>query len=225
MNTKAFFSRTTVLAAVAVTVVAALPNLAQAATSPYFRQHQVTLGAGSGGTFEKDIFNTKSSGFAEEARTDPAIRLGYNFNLNERWAVGLVMHGYRHEFSEVVTTGNGPQTAEFTLNTYNRGLIVQHYFSRGRLQPYAYATVGLASGSAKLEMEGEEDSELEYDGFSFGGGGGALLVLAKYFGISVDGVMSLGGAEWEEQPFLNSSGKSFSPSYWAFTFNLVALIP
>lgn len=193
--------------------------------SPYFRTHQIVVGGGDGGTFEKDIFNTRASGTSDAAQTDPAMRIGYNFNLNDRWAIGVLMHGYAHEFSEYVTTSDGEVKVDFKLNTYNRGITVQHYFSRGRVQPYVYGIAGLATGTITAKADGQDESDLDYDGFSFGGGGGALLVVAKYFGISVDGVVSLGSAEWEEQPFTNSSGKDFTPSYWALTFNLVALIP
>lgn len=193
--------------------------------SPYFRHHHFVAGTGTGATFEKDIFNAGQDGMGYAARPDPAMRLAYHYNMNEKWSVGLIMHGYSYEFSEEMTTTEGTAQVDFALETSNRGLIVQRYFSRGPVQPYAYGMLALASGDVTATTEGGNQADLDYEGYSFGAGAGILAIFYKYLGVSVDGYVSLGEAEWDETPFSNSRDDTFSPSYWAVTANLVFLIP
>lgn len=193
--------------------------------SPHFREHMLAIGVGEGRTFEKDIFNTRGAGVSDPAKTNPALRVAYHYNLNESWSLGLIVHGYTHEFKNIITVNSEFREANFRLNTYNQGFVTQYYFSRGKFQPYIQATASIASGAVTVSVDSLEDGELEFEGFSAGGGAGALLVLSKYVGISVDGLLSFGSAEWEQKPFSNSADKSFSPSYWAVTVNLVALVP
>jgi hypothetical protein len=134
--------------------------------------------------------------------------------------VGVHLHGYSQTFHEYVSGSGGPVRVKFGLETYNQALRVQHFFARGRLQPYAYAQAGLANGQSTLEGDA-----VKYAGASFGGGAGALLALTRYFGISVDGILSQGTAKWKDEPFPSSSGRGFDPSYWAVTVGVAGLIP
>lgn len=191
---------------------------------PMFRRHQLVGGVGHGPTFEKDIFNAGHVGHGYAAKTDPATRIAYHYNLDAHWSVGVVMHGYTHEFPGKSSSSGDLTSADFELETSNRGVIVQHYFARGKWQPYAYGMLTHARGSVKASVTGNSD-KLGYEGLSFGGGAGVLGILSRYIGISVDAGLSLGKAEWDETPFSVSDGDSFSPSYGAVTINLVLLVP
>lgn len=194
------------------------------APAPSFHRHQFTGGVGQGATFEKDVFNSGHVGHGYPAKTDPALRLAYHYNLDSRWSLGLIMHGYVHEFNGSSNASGDLSAVDFDLKTYNRGVIVQRYFSRGQWQPYVYGMLTLASGSVKAKLAGESD-KLAYEGYSFGGGAGVLAVISKYIGLSLDAGLSLGKAEWDEPPFVISDGDSFSPSYGAVTANVLLLIP
>jgi len=188
--------------------------------APWFRRHHFLLGIGTGATFEKDILNVGGSADATAARPEPAYDFAYACNLNANWAVGLHLRGYSYGFHDYVSAPGGPARVRFTLDAYNQALRVQRFFSRNRLQPYAYAEAGLANG----QVAGAGD-KVKYKGASGGGGAGALLVLTRHLGIYADGVLSLGAAKWADKPFANSAGRDFNPSYWALTMGVAGMIP
>jgi hypothetical protein len=193
--------------------------------SPHFRRHQFVLGGGNGMTFERDVFNTRSNGIANAAKVDPALRLAYHYNFNDNWSAGVIIHGYQDEFENTVTGSGNTTVAKFKLNTSNQGIVVQRYLNRGNIQPYVYAAGTFANGTVTASTESNPDAELEYEGFTIGLGAGVLVVVAKYLGLSLDGIFSGGTAEWDQRPFTNSENKEFTPSYNAITLNLVLLIP
>lgn len=208
--------RIALVALLACTIVAS----AEETDLPWFRHHHIQLGIGTGAAFEKDVFNVGGSAKTTAARPEPAYDFAYAYNLNANWAVGLHLRGYSYGFHDYVSAEGGPARVKFTLDTYNQALRVQRFFTRDRLQPYAYVEAGLANG----QVEGEGD-KLKYSGASVGGGAGALLVLTRLLGVYADGVLSLGGARWEDKPFENSASRNFDPSYWAVTIGAALTIP
>jgi hypothetical protein len=193
---------------------------AEADDAPRLRRHQLMLGIGTGAAFEKDIFNVGESADPAAARPEPAYDFAYAYNLNANWAVGVHLRGYTHGFHDYVSAEGGPARVKFTLDTYNQALRIQRFFSRDRLQPYAYVEAGLANGQA----QGEGD-KLEYSGASVGAGGGVVLTLTRFLAIYADGVLSLGAAKWESKPFANSTSRDFNPSYGAVTAGATLMIP
>lgn len=187
---------------------------------PVFRRHTLQLGIGTGQAFEKDVFDVGGTAQTTAARPRPAYDFAYAYNLNAHWAVGLHLRGYTYGFHDYVSAEGGPARVKFTLDTYNQSLRLQRYFSRDRLRPYAYGEIGLANG----QVEGEGD-KLKYSGASVGAGGGALFAVTPLLGVYADGVLSTGGARWEDKPFGNSASRNFDPSYWAVTLGAAVMIP
>ena len=200
------------LVALAVALaVSAAPLPCAAANLP---GHEIWLGAGGAASFEKDIFNVSGD---LSSTPDAAISMGYYMNLDARRAIGFHIYGGAETTPAVVLQGpSGTMLTAFDLYTYNLGPRYRYTFARGGIAPYLFAGMSWAFG----DVESSTTGALNYKGFSVCAGSGAGVALGRHFMLSLEGIGSFGMANWETQPFLNSSGKKFNPSIAAATLNL-----
>jgi len=181
-----------------------------------FSNHELFFGLGNGASFEGDVFNVPND---VDGSPDLAINFGYNYNINNQWALGLHIYGFAKTFDYLVGDQFGNvYKINFTLDTYNTGAKLKYYFKRGKFQPYSFFVLSLASGSAK-----SDSGKISYSGFSTGGGFGALYQFTTHFGMSADGILSIGTAKWKQKPFINSSSNDFNPGLFTFLINVLFL--
>ncbi len=62
-------------------------------------------------------------------------------------------------------------------------------------------------------IESGPSGSLQYNGFSACAGPGVALRLGHHWMGSLEGILSMGTAKWKSEPFSNSSGREFNPSF------------
>ncbi len=170
-------------------------------------RHEISLGFGWAGSFEKSIFNVSPD---IASTPEMAMSLSYLFDLDSHWAVGLHVYGTDETTAELAIEDPGGFThlTSFDLFTSNFGVRARYTVLRGTITPYVYAGASLASGS----IESRSTGTLDYSGWSFCAGPGASLALGRSWRAGLEGFVSMGRANWKDMPFVNSSSRDFDPS-------------
>ncbi len=193
-------------------------SLGLAQESTYLR-NEITLGFGIGSSPEKNIFNLPSGDV--QGSPEIAIYFAYNYSLDERFAIGFQGYGYVQTISNVaIIDGSGSmRSVSFDLSPISVGIQGRYLLSSGTIQPYMFGMVNLAAGS----LENNEFGTLSMLGFTAGGGAGLRIFAGESVTIALQGIASLGTANFKEKPFLNSTGKEFNPGFFGLTLNVAYL--
>jgi hypothetical protein len=182
--------------------------------APAYPGHELWFGLGGGVSFEKNVFNVPDD---LESHPEYLSSLGYLKNLGAHHALGLHLFGGTETWPPLSLQGpGGTRPATFELNTYHLGVRYRYTFSRGSFTPYAFVGLSGAFGS----IESSPTGALDYNGWSACAGPGVSIGLGRNFRLSAEGVGSFGAANWESNPFPNSSSPSFDPSILGGTANL-----
>ena len=182
--------------------------------APAYPGHELWLGVGGGVSTEKNVFNVPDD---LESHPELLSSLGYIKNLSAHHALGLHLYGGTEAWPPLSLQGpGGIQPATFELTTANLGLRYRYTFTRGSLTPYAFVGFSGAFGS----IESTPTGTLDYNGWSACAGPGVSIALGRHFMLSAEGLGSFGAANWESNPFLNSTSRSFDPSLLGGTANL-----
>ena len=174
-------------------------------------KHEIAFGAGLGRSFEDGVLN-----IPDDFSSSPgaAVSLGYYRNLDDRNALGVHLYGWAEESPILLVTDQaGTHFTTFGLVTYNLGLRYRRTLARGRTTPYVYGGLGWAFGWSESDPTGK----FSYDGFSGCAGAGVAHALGRHFDVVLEGMGSIGTAQWKTQPFVNSTGTDFDPSMVAGT--------
>jgi hypothetical protein len=172
-----------------------------------FMHHEVSLGFGTAVSFELHPLNV-----SPESKVSPevGIMLAYRYHFDDLLSVGLHLYGYTEKTPTYTVRDNQGVTRDlsFTLNAFNFGVQGRYAFVSAAVMPYAFAVLSYASGI----LQHEQDETLLYHGFSLGAGAGASVFVSQHIAFSLEGVASVGAANWTQKPFLNSSGTTYNPS-------------
>ena len=182
--------------------------------SAEYPAHEVWIGFGGAASGEKNIFNTPTD---LESSPDVVTTLMYTKNFDANKALALHLYGGTETTAKVtLTSSSGTIDTDFDLSTFNIGARYRHTFSRGTISPYLFGGASYVFGSISSSPTGE----LNFSGVSGIVGPGASLRLGKSFMLSAELFASFGTANWEQEPFTNSTGKEFDPSLYGGTVNI-----
>lgn len=182
-----------------------------------FCRHEIKVGFGKGVSFEDDAFNTQNE---PELDPDLAWNVEYDFNIDEKWSLGISLHGYRQDVPGAVRLSSGETKEDVNdFDAINSGLKGKYYFLRSPIQPFGFLTLNMVNGSVARRY----GPTVKLNGVSMGTGAGTLVQIWRHLGISVEGNINLGAAQWKEKPFINSEGLEINPGFMGLILNLVWL--
>jgi hypothetical protein len=179
------------------------------------RRHEIALGIGLPWSSEDNLFNVP-----QDVSVSPnyVFTVLYYYNINEHMAVGGHVYGYNESVEGVIVTDASGmrRILDFDLNSNNIGGRARWTFTRKWVQPYSFLGLSLT----RAGLESDPTGRLLSTGIALTGGSGATVNAGSRFALSLEGMVSLGTANWEQRPFANSSGEEFDPSM----FGILAVV-
>ncbi|MBI5021519.1 MAG: DUF3575 domain-containing protein [Ignavibacteriales bacterium] len=167
--------------------------------------NEVSFGIGTVHSFEKSLFNLQ---YDVAGRTNLGIHLGYLRHFSEQWAIGINMYGYFKTIDDIwIVNGGNTSKSSMDFTFLNLAVEGKYFLLRQLVESYLLIQISYSSGS----LEHKELGKLNLNGISAGIGGGVGYPIIESIVVSAEAIISAGTAQWKEQPFLNSDGKSFNP--------------
>jgi hypothetical protein len=199
-------------------IVLGIPACAKDFVGLDFRRHEIKVGFGTGISFEGDVYNTEND---TKIEPDVFYNVEYDFNIDETWALGASMHGFTQNIPGVVTTSPGgePQKINNKFHLMAYGLKGKYFFTRTPIHTFGFMTLDFANGGTVSRLTDPD----HFKGFLVGGGGGCLVELFKHLGLSLEGGLDFGAAQWEAKPFSNSNGLEINPGNMGAVFNVIVM--
>lgn len=179
----------------------------QGAVPKPWKKHEIFLGYGGAKSNEQHVFNVQSDWAGSP---EGLVNLGYLYHFSPKGAVGIQGSGWMQTIKDVwVQDQNGNVRAySFDLAVDNFGLQGRLIPVQGKVEPYVYLCANLTRGT----LSNPDAGTLNISGTTFGGGGGANVFLGSHVTLGVEALALFGSANYEKQPFGNSTGKDFNPS-------------